>query len=267
MPSSAANTAVERILRYSGLKKNFIILAADIDNAQAAIQGTDRYILYNESFMQRINVAAKTDWAAISILAHEIGHHLQGHTLKATGSRPPIELEADEYSGFILQRMGASLQDARAALSVLSSDKGSATHPGKQDRLKAITDGWTDAQQLSTPNNRDIVTNTQPVLQPAAFDTETKTAAYENDHVFYAARGVFENDASTYYITNTNLIVGFNEYNQAIIIGKKIPSTIKEYAWMYKTPFVTYGVNFKGEIIGKYPNGAKRKIGYIAAPY
>ena len=28
-------------------------------------------------------------------VAHEIGHHLQGHTIQRGGSRPPIELEAD----------------------------------------------------------------------------------------------------------------------------------------------------------------------------
>ena len=97
-----ANTAVERILKYTGLKKNFLIKAANVSNAEASIKGTTRYILYNQEFMLRVKKVTNTDWSAISIMAHEIGHHLQGHTLLLGGSRPNIELEADKYSGFVL---------------------------------------------------------------------------------------------------------------------------------------------------------------------
>ena len=263
MPSQSANLAVERILRYSGLKKNFIIRSANVPNAEAAIRGTDRYILYNEQFMQRMNETTNTDWAAISILAHEIGHHLQGHTLKNTGSRPPIELEADEYSGFILQRMGASLNEARAVMSILPSEKGSATHRGREDRLKAITDGWLDAQQLSAPLNRSEQPSTESVLKPAAFTSDVT----ETEGVFYTSRFVFNNDKNPYYLTNTNLIIGFNEYEQPVIIGERVAPTSSDYVWMYKTPFISYGVTQKGDIIGILPSGFSHKVGYVAKPY
>ena len=38
----------------------------------------------------------------MTLLAHEVGHHLNGHTIHRGGSTPELELEADEFAGFIL---------------------------------------------------------------------------------------------------------------------------------------------------------------------
>ena len=89
-------------------------------------------------------------------MAHEVGHHLNGHTLSDVGSRPKRELEADYYSGFILQRLGANLDDARVAMLKLGSDSGSRTHPARHDRLAAIGNGWMKACD-SDPNCRGSV--------------------------------------------------------------------------------------------------------------
>lgn len=104
-----ANEAVQKIVTYTGLQPNFLVKAANVPNAMAVIQGNQRLILYSQEFMMRVRKSTSTDWAAISIMAHEIGHHLQGHTLLAGGSRPSIELEADKYSGFVLYNMGATI--------------------------------------------------------------------------------------------------------------------------------------------------------------
>ena len=145
-----AENSVKRILSYSGLEPNFKITAANVPNAAAVLDdsGETRLILYNQDFMERIKGSARTDWAAISILAHEIGHHLQGHTLKPGGSRPPSELEADKYSGFVVGMLGGTLDDAQAVMRMIASDEGSATHPAKDARLAAITNGWKQAQEL-----------------------------------------------------------------------------------------------------------------------
>lgn len=145
-----AEESVKRILSYSGLEPNFKITAANVPNAAAVLDpaGETRLILYNQDFMERIKGSTRTDWAAISILAHEIGHHLQGHTLKPGGSRPPSELEADKYSGFVVGMLGGTLDDAQAVMRMIASDEGSATHPAKDARLAAITNGWKQAQEL-----------------------------------------------------------------------------------------------------------------------
>ena len=142
---SEAENTIRDIVNASGLAQNFKIMAAGVPNAAAVVRGTERFILYNQYFIQNMKKRANNSWAPISIMAHEVGHHLNGHTLANQGSRPKIELEADYYSGFILQKMGATLDDARAAMLMIGNDSGSATHPGKHDRLAAITNGWMKA--------------------------------------------------------------------------------------------------------------------------
>jgi len=104
-------------MKYTGLLSNFIIKTADVPNAKASISGSTRYVLYNQLFMKRVKQQTNTDWAAISILAHEIGHHLSGHTLDDQGTRPNKELEADRFSGFVLAKMSATLEEAIITIS------------------------------------------------------------------------------------------------------------------------------------------------------
>jgi hypothetical protein len=143
-----AKLAIERIMRYTGLPANFTIQASNVPNAAAIIQGNRRYILYNQYFMERIKDITRTDWSALSIIAHEIGHHLSGHTLDNEGSRPSKELEADRFSGFVLYKMGASIEQSRAAMRAIASERASSTHPSKSARLAAITNGWMSAREL-----------------------------------------------------------------------------------------------------------------------
>jgi hypothetical protein len=141
--------AVDEIVRRSGLRRNFYIMECpNTDNCFAAVQGSTRLIVYDASFMKKANDLAKTDWGALSILAHEIGHHLQGHTIVPGGSDPNKELEADEFSGFVLYQMGASVKEAQAAISKLTSDYDGGTHPPRNKRLASIEKGWKNAQEL-----------------------------------------------------------------------------------------------------------------------
>lgn len=137
-----AERIINEIVETSGLVGNFKIRAAGVPNAAAIIQNGKRYILYNPNFIREISLSVDSEWAATSILAHEIGHHLNGHTLDKRGSRPGIELEADYFSGHVLQKLGAELRDAQAAMDELGEPAGSKTHPAKHDRLTAIASGW-----------------------------------------------------------------------------------------------------------------------------
>jgi len=143
-----ATVVVDNILDKVGLFRNFLIEECDnINNALAVtmpLEGgdIDRYILYDEAFFTKVSASTGTDWGLTSILAHEVGHHLNGHTLKSGGSNHKVELQADEFSGFVLARMGCSLADAQSAVSKLLPDEASPTHTAKQDRLNAIEIGW-----------------------------------------------------------------------------------------------------------------------------
>ena len=164
-----AEAVIARIMEQSGLPQNFQIRAAGVPNAAAVIQGNQRYILYNQHFIRETRRQTGNAWAPISIMAHEVGHHLSGHTLSGQGSRPKIELEADYYSGFVLQKMGASLEDARAAMSSLGSPTGSSTHPARHDRLAAITNGWMKACAAdSSCDKNGASTSEAPARTPRA---------------------------------------------------------------------------------------------------
>ena len=153
-----AATALKLITDASGLSQNFTLLAADIPNAAAVIMNNKRYILYNQTFMYNISNRINY-WGSISILAHEVGHHLNGHSLIQGGSRPSLELEADKFSGFILERLGANLEQAQSAINNVSSISGSLTHPPKSARLAAIANGWFSSQTKNSTSTDKKVNN------------------------------------------------------------------------------------------------------------
>ena len=145
---------VAEIMKYTGLPANFVVVEGKVPNAAAVImQGPDqvprRVIAYNPAFMGQVIEATKSNnWAPVSIMAHEIGHHLSGHTIVPGGSQPPIELESDKFSGFVLYKMGAPLADAQRAIATLIPEADGETHPGRRKRLAAIANGWTEACEL-----------------------------------------------------------------------------------------------------------------------
>jgi hypothetical protein len=176
--------AVAKIMRFTGLPQNFTIMESDVPNAAAMIvMDTDglpkRVIAYNRQFMSDVASATGTgDWPGTSILAHEIGHHLSGHTLMPGGSQPPIELEADKFSGFVLFKMGASLPEAEKAIATLIPEADGPTHPGRQKRLKAVQAGWQQSceQQQDECGSETVVAAAEPQSPPPAARTTSAPA-------------------------------------------------------------------------------------------
>lgn len=165
-----AEAVVDRILKQVGLLRNFIVVECpNTENCFATVVDGQRYIVYDGAFMKRVENVTHTDWSAISIVAHEIGHHLQGHTIDGKGSRPQKELEADRFSGFVMQRLGASLEESLVAIKTLGDDKASYSHPAKAFRIDVIRQGWMDAAGLTT-----TATATATVAPPKS---ETTTIA------------------------------------------------------------------------------------------
>jgi hypothetical protein len=133
---------VKEILDVIGLQPNFTMKIARVSNIEAVISHHKRYILYNPEFITGVNNATKDKWAFVLLLAHEIGHHLNGHTLKNVSNRLPLELEADEFAGFVLKKLGASLEEAQLVMNYIAGTEASATHPARVDRMLAIANGW-----------------------------------------------------------------------------------------------------------------------------
>ncbi len=141
-------SAVTRIMGYTGLPANFVVVSGPVPNAAAIIMLDDkrvprRVIAFNPAFMKAAEAqVGGSPWGPISIMAHEIAHHLSGHTIVPGGSRPEIELEADKFSGYVLQKMGAPLPEAQRMILTVGSSHGSPTHPAKDQRADAIRQGW-----------------------------------------------------------------------------------------------------------------------------
>src|SRR4029079_16234623 len=104
----AASEMLSEIMNVTGLQPNFELKEAEVLNIEASISHRKRYILYNPSFINWINDVTWNKWGAMALLAHEVGHHLNGHTILKTGSTPELELEADQFAGFVLHKLGAS---------------------------------------------------------------------------------------------------------------------------------------------------------------
>jgi hypothetical protein len=144
-------------------KENFYIREENgIQNAYATIINNARWIIYDNDFLEDVDAHTATKWASISILAHEAGHHYYNHVVGRTGSTPPKEIEADAFSGFVMAKLGASLNESVAAITAIATDRASTTHPAKKDRVTAITRGWNNAKGTANPANPTNPTNPNP---------------------------------------------------------------------------------------------------------
>lgn len=159
-----ARQYINTMLDSINWKENFTIREQNgINNAYATIMNNRRYIIYDNNFLENLDGVAKTKWASISVLAHEMGHHYRNHVIDSKGSTPPKEIEADYFSGYVMAKLGASLDEAVRGMSLIASPRASASHPGKADRLDAISRGWNYAKGLT---NTNTPTNPTPAPQP-----------------------------------------------------------------------------------------------------
>jgi hypothetical protein len=239
-PDREAKEAVYKIVKYTGLTPNFIIVQGNVSTALAYIKGGDRYIAYNPEFIHRIRSRTKTDWGAVSVLAHEIGHHLSGHTLKNKGSNPGDELAADKFSGFILFQMGASLEETKSALKSVGSEMDSVLHPPQSARLEVITNGWLEAQKLSkTP----------------AYSGQQDTVTITETAIRFVYKCHFKGDPNIYFVDDRDQIIWFDNAGKPVVIGTRTESTSPNYKWNYNYTDISYGVDAKGNIWSETPYG------------
>jgi hypothetical protein len=158
-PSDEADRIVLEICNAVSLSKNFVIKSSNVKNALAATESGQRFILYSTAFLEKFKADARTRWAAYSVLAHEIGHHLNGHDFaeRDPAKRKRMELEADKFSGGVLRLLNATLNDAQAGIETFGLEGESRTHPSGSARREAIASGWKKqderlrAQQVDAP--------------------------------------------------------------------------------------------------------------------
>jgi formylglycine-generating enzyme required for sulfatase activity len=148
-PSDEARRIVGEICNAVGVSQNFDLRASSVDNALATTEGNRRIILYSTVFLNNFNKDARTRWAAYSVLAHEIGHHFNGHDFGETNpsKRKQMELEADRFSGSALRLLGTTFDEAKAGVETFALDAEQQYHPSARARSEAVASGWTLQQE------------------------------------------------------------------------------------------------------------------------
>ena len=147
-PAPEAVHAVSWITQTVGILPNFEVLQGAFKTkvgAFAAIRKGRRYVVYDSAeFNWR---AGSTNWVETGIMAHEIGHHLGGHTAGIGDSDWDQELEADGFAGFALGRLGARLDQTLLWTAELN-EAGTKSHPPKAQRIEAAETGWRHAEAM-----------------------------------------------------------------------------------------------------------------------
>ncbi|MDF1672355.1 MAG: hypothetical protein P1U41_02555 [Vicingaceae bacterium] len=245
-PDKVAKEAVSKIVQYTGLSSNFIVVTDNnITTAIAYLKNNKRYIAYNPNFIEKLNTKTSTNWAAVSVLAHEIGHHLSGHTLLKNQS-PGNELIADKFSGFILFQMGATMNEAKAALSAIGHEMDTTKHPPKQARLEAIQEGWNEAELLKDVN---------------AYNNHKSNS--NNSITKFTYQCSFKGDDHIYFVDEKDNIIWYNNVGKPIVIGKKQTSKDKKYIWIYNYLDNFYGVDANGKIWKETTYGSVFTVGKV----
>lgn len=182
---------IENLMKIAGLPMNFTVCkAANIQNAYATVDSNgSRFILYDDDFLRKLD-SDSLRLESITVLAHEIGHHLSAHTLFINNDNfkysynkyclkesPSFdetkcrtehlkflklgreqELEADRFAGYIMYKFGAKLdQVTRMYYKITSNyDDNESTHPNLNKRLDAVKAGYELAESKAKSNIQKI---------------------------------------------------------------------------------------------------------------
>ena len=261
MSNVEAERSLEKILNTVGLSQNFVLQSCDrIENAVATAYKGVRYILYDKKFMSSISNYTN-DWSNMLILAHEVGHHINGHSLDlvlyATDAvdAPTLEkkrkqeLQADEFAGFVLAKLGAPLADAVRVISSITTDKDDtySTHPSRSKRINAIKKGFNKAGS----DSRVTISPTDD------FNLDYESDMYEVDYTFRNVGSVesqriasglvnqaIEDSENKRFLSSARLLGRAYEYSGEIdyvyyqatnnVNGNDYESALKAYLYLYK---------------------------------
>jgi len=120
-------------------------------------------ILYDNDFLNKIktlgfserkitdnntNADDTVNWVALTVLAHELGHLVNQHFSPERilqKYKHQNELEADEFAGKTMYKLGATLEQVEQAY-VECNDKATIDYPSKAERINAVEKGYNEAR-------------------------------------------------------------------------------------------------------------------------
>ena len=147
-----------------------------------------------------------------------IGHHVNGYTLgeeSTLSESRQMEIEADEYSGFVMFKLGASLSQAQEAIRLMSTndDDSYSTHPAKDKRLRAIEKGYNKAKGQGSNNDYSTNSLTAEDYFYKAYNNESDWQ-YKIDNYTKCLR--IDPDYTAAYINKGNAYADLENYEDAI---------------------------------------------------
>lgn len=192
--STAANSGLNDILNSIGAAKRFVLQPCNVNNASAITIKGIRYIFYDPDFMN--SVSSHSNWGNTFILAHEVGHHINGHTMDAvllvndivdSGSlydKRIQELEADEFAGFVIAKLGGPLSACTNVITRISDNTNDelSSHPSRDKRLAAVNRGYNKAENqglISIEKSKNAISEEYFYAGLEASDAENYQLAIE----------------------------------------------------------------------------------------
>lgn len=293
--NTAAENSLNRILNTIGASKNFVLSPCDkINNAVATAYKGTRYILYDKEFMDLIN-RNTNDWSNLFVLAHEVGHHINGHSIDillyandvvdapSLEKKRKQELEADEFAAFVLSKLGATLSQLNNVITLISdnSDDTYSTHPKRDKRLASVRVGFNKGyvKPLNTNTSKNNSTkNTKKVsnvyyewereeFSPLEYFKEGLESKYLKDPFFMKnAENVHPSKVIWSKVKGRNIDPDWNpNYSAEFLVSKKRTKG-KRYKigsdWYVKGNYPFYKFEFRLKYpdvdIVKYANSNKK---------
>ena len=147
------------LIRSTGVREDRIIVLerpgyrnAAAVQCEAADGEIKQLIMWGPEFLSEMDRDARTKWASVAILAHELAHHHNNDTGQNPGRIPAHErmeqeLFAERWAGQKLREFGASRDEAVAVFRLMG--EGGDTHPPARKRVAAAGDGWDRASGRS----------------------------------------------------------------------------------------------------------------------
>lgn len=256
-----ARNQVARVVHASGLEMNLELVADPSTPAAAQMINGQRVILFDPRFMAQVADKICPDWGAMSILAHEVGHHLAGHTLRQSTEPWRDELEADQFSGFVLARLGATQVETVSAAARILPEQPTPTHPGRKDRIAAIVHGWQNAQAMlnaevdQARRGRGLMPMQQDRYEPVADGPHSSDLELVARLILYA-------DPNDYYITRSGRIDAFDGIQRRAVGMKSRPNS-QSYAWSLATSTARLDIDYAGRVFIRLPSGAEDEVGVV----
>lgn len=145
-PAPEAVKMVRWMTDIVGIRQNIKVVAADIERyvkAFATIKNRQRYIVYNRADFDWKD--GRTSFDDLTTMGHEVGHHVPSHVMTQELSEHEEELEADRFSGFIMSKLGATLEQATKKFWDWPATE---WHPGGLRRKQAVADGWHHGEKM-----------------------------------------------------------------------------------------------------------------------